>query len=188
MQVSHGFHLLAGFREYASNTSIPAEKLSQLLEVSRSVFDCTIVDLPPTLSEDQVKVIVRNSQAILIVLTPELPAIWRTERLLSYLTKLEASEKVRVILNRSSPSDEIGSADIERLLRSPIHCSLPNDYQACIKAINSGRLLEPATSKYLFRAIYSLASELAGVPEQEGRRGLFGLFLKPSSIGGSYDA
>jgi Flp pilus assembly CpaE family ATPase len=188
MQVSNGFHLLAGFREYASNTSIPADRLAQLLELSRSIFNCTIVDLPPTLNEDQVKVIARNSQAILVVLTPELPAIWRTERLLTYLTKLEAADKVRVVLNRSSPSDEIGNVDIERLLRSSIHCSLPNDYRACIKAINSGRLLEPATSKHLFRAMYSLASELAGLPEPEGRRGLFGLFLKPSSIGGSYDA
>jgi Flp pilus assembly CpaE family ATPase len=113
------------------------------------------------------------------VLTPELPAIWRTERLLSYLTKLDSMDKVRVILNRSSASDEISNADIEKLLRVGIHWRLPNDYRACIKAINSGRLLDPAESKHLYRGLNALATELASLPVAEGRRGLFDLFLKP---------
>ena len=182
MQKSNGFYLLAGFREYASNTVIPAERLEQLLDVSQNTFAHTIVDLPPTMTEDQVEVIAHNSQAIVVVLTPELPAIWRTERLLTYLNKLESTDKVRVILNRSSSSDEISNVDIERLLRNGIHWRLPNDYRACIKAINSGNLLDPAGSKHLYRAINALATELAGLPEAEGRRGLLDLFLKPSSI------
>jgi pilus assembly protein CpaE len=184
MQKTNGFSLLAGFREYASNTAIPAERLDQLLEVSQNTFAHTIVDLPPTMTEDQVQVIARYSQSIVVVLTPELPAIWRTERLLTYLTKLESTDKVRVILNRSSSSDEISNMDIERLLRVGIHWRLPNDYRACIKAINSGRLLDPG-SKHLYRGMNALATELAGLPVSEGRRGIFDLFLKPSSIGGS---
>ena len=86
----------------------------------------------------------------MIVLTPELPAIWRTERLLTYLAKLESTDKVRVILNRSSSSDEISNMDIERLLRIGIHWRLPNDYRACIKAINSGQLLDSIGSKHLY--------------------------------------
>jgi Flp pilus assembly CpaE family ATPase len=183
MQVSNGFNLLAGFREYESNTFMPAERLAQLLEVSQKTFAYTIVDLPPAMNEDQVQVVARNSQAVLVVLTPELPSIWRTERLLTYLTKLEAADKVRVILNRTSGADEISNIDIERLLRNSIHCRLPNDYRACIKAINSGRLLEPAGSKHLYRAMSALATEVAGLPEPEGRRGLLGLFPKPYSVG-----
>jgi len=122
----------------------------------------------------------RSSQAVLVVLTPELPAIWRTERLLSYLTKLEAADKVRVILNRTSPADEIGNLDIERLLRSSIYCRLPNDYRGCIKAINSGQLIDPAISKSLYRSVHALATELTGIPEMERRRSLLRHFLKPT--------
>jgi pilus assembly protein CpaE len=182
MQKTNGFCLLAGFREYASNTAITAERLEQLLEVSQNTFAHTIVDLPPTMTEDQVQVIARNSQSIVIVLTPELPAIWRTERLLTYLAKLESTDKVRVILNRSSSSDEISNMDIERLLRIGIHWRLPNDYRACIKAINSGCMLDPKGSKHLYRAMNALAIELAGLPVAERRPGLFDLFLKASSI------
>jgi hypothetical protein len=72
--------------------------------------------------------------------------------------------------------------DIERLLRIGIHWRLPNDYRACIKAINSGRLLDSTNSKHLYRALNALAIELAGLPVAERRRGLFDFFLKPLSI------
>ena len=182
MQKTNGFCLLAGFREYASNTGITSERLEQLLEVSQNTFAHTIVDLPPTMTEDQVQVIARNSQSIVIVLTPELPAIWRTERLLTYLAKLESTDRVRVILNRSSSSDEISNMDIERLLRIGIHWRLPNDYRACIRAINSGRMLDSTGSKHLYRALNALAIDLAGLPVDERRPGLMDLFLKASSI------
>jgi pilus assembly protein CpaE len=184
MQSTHGFQILPGFREHASNMALTAEKLAHLLEIAQTSFDHTIVDLPTDLDEDEVKVITRNSSTILVVLTPELPAIWRTERLLSYLTNLHAAEKVRIVLNRSTRSDEITDSDIERLLRTSLYSKLPNEYSSCIRAINSGTLLEMANSKHLSRAITALAVELAGLPEVEARRGLFGMLMKPS-IGGT---
>jgi pilus assembly protein CpaE len=183
MQASNGFQILPGFREHTADASLSSEKLSHLLEVAQTTFDHTIVDLPTNLDEEQVKVITRHTTATLVVLTPELPAIWRTERLLTYLTGLHAAEKVRIILNRSTRADEITDADIERLLRMPLYCKLPNEYSACIKAINSGTLLENSNTKYLGKALAALAADIAGLPGIEGRRGLFGMLLKPSMGG-----
>jgi len=121
MQPSHGFHILPGFPEHSADSSLSADKMAQLLEIAQSTFEHTIVDLPTNLDEDQVKVITRCSSTILVILTPELPAIWRTERLLSYLTRLHAAEKVRIVLNRATRSDDISDADIERLLRMPLY-------------------------------------------------------------------
>ena len=185
MQTRHGFHFLPGFAEHSADASLSAERLSQLLEVAQNTFEHTIVDLPTNLDPDQVTVITRNSSSILVILTPELPAIWRTERLLTYLGKQDAADKVRIVLNRATKSEEITDSNIERLLRAPIFCKLPNEYGACIKAINSGTLLEAANSKYLSKAIGALATEIAGLPEQEVRRSLFGMILKPSAVGGS---
>jgi len=117
------------------------------------------------------------------VLTQELPAIWRTERLLSYLTRLQAAERIRIVLNRATRSDEIADADIEGVLRMPLYCKLPNEYAPCIAAINSGTLIEPASTKHLSKALGAMASEIAGLPEVESRRGLFGLLMKPSMGG-----
>jgi pilus assembly protein CpaE len=183
MQSTSGFQLLPGFREHNVDASLAADKLSHLLEVAQTTFDHTIVDLPTNLAEDQVKVITRHSSTTLVVLTPELPAIWRTERLLAYLTGLHAADKVRIVLNRSTRSDEINDADIERLLKMPLYCKLPNEYGACIKAINSGTLLDSSSNKYLSKALTSLAADLAGFPGIEARRGLFGMLLRPSMGG-----
>ena len=183
MQTTNGFQILPGFREHTADASLSSDKLSHLLEVTQTTFDHAIVDLPTNLDEEQVKVITRHTSANLVVLTPELPAIWRTERLLTYLTGQHAAEKVRIILNRSTRSDEITDADIERLLRMPLYCKLPNEYVPCIKAINSGTLLEGANTKYLGKALTALAADIAGLPGVEGRRGLFGMLLKPSMGG-----
>ena len=94
-----------------------------------------------------------------------------------------AAEKVRIILNRSTRTDEITDADIERLLRMSLYCKLPNEYGACIKAINSGTLLETNNTKYLGKALAALAADVAGLPGVEGRRGLLGMLLKPSMGG-----
>jgi Flp pilus assembly CpaE family ATPase len=183
MQSSNGFQILPGFREHAADASLSSDKLSHLLEVSQTTFDHTIVDLPTNLDEEQVKIVTRHTSTIMVVLTPELPSIWRTERLLSYLTGLHAAEKVRIVLNRSTRSDEIPDADIERLLRMALYCKLPNEYVACIKAINSGTLLEANNTKALGKALISLAADVAGLPGVEARRGLFGMLLKPSMGG-----
>ena len=173
MQASNGFQILPGFREHMANTVISADKLSHLLEVAQTTFEHTIVDLPTNLDEEQVKVITRHSSTTLVVLTPELPSIWRTERLVTYLTGLHSAEKVRIVLNRSTRSDEISDADIERLLRMPLYCKLPNEYGACIKAINSGTLLDTSSTKHLSKALSALATEIAGLPGGDSRRGIF---------------
>jgi pilus assembly protein CpaE len=183
MQPIHGFHILPGFSEHCADASLSLDKVSQLLEVAQTSFDHTIVDLPTNLDEDHVRLIAQTSATILVILTPELPAIWRTERLLTYLARLDAAAKVRIVLNRATRSDDISDIDIERLLRTPLYCKLPNDYSACIKAINSGALLDSVNCKYLSRAIGALATEVAGLPEAEARRGLFGMILKPSNGG-----
>src|SRR4029434_5134755 len=94
MQPTSGFPILPGFREHTADAALSSEKLSHLLEVAQTTFDHVIVDLPTNLDEEQVKVLTRHVSATLVVLTPELPAIWRTERLLTYLTGLHAAEKV----------------------------------------------------------------------------------------------
>jgi pilus assembly protein CpaE len=184
MQPTHGFHVLPGFPEHSADALLSADKLSQLLEVAQGSFDYTLVDLPTNMDEEQVKVVARTSSTILVILTPELPSIWRTERLLTYLARLDAAAKVRIVLNRATRSDDIGDSDIQRQLQMPLYCKLPNEYGACIRAINSGTLLDAANCKHLGKALAALATEVAGLPETEARRGLLGMILKPS-IGGT---
>jgi pilus assembly protein CpaE len=185
MTPSHGFHVLAGFQDHSHKNHVSAEALSQLLDVSVDTFQHTFVDLPECLDDEQAQVIAASSSVILVVVTPDVPSIWRTERLLTSLSRINAVNKVKVIVNRRSKSTDISEGDLERLLQHPIYCGLPNDYVSCVRAINSGRLLDASEAKHLVRALRELAVQVAGLPSTEPRRSLFGLFLKPSSIGGA---
>jgi pilus assembly protein CpaE len=183
MKAAHGFQLLPGFRDLSADAALTPEKLAHLLEVTQMAFDHVVVDLPPVLDEEHVKVITRHAGVILVTLTPDLPAIWRTERLLAYLGRLQATERVRIVLNRVTRTEDINDADIGGVLKMALSCKLPNEYAPCIKAINSGTLLDASSTKHLSKALTALAVEIAGLPEVESRRGLFGMLLKPSMGG-----
>src|SRR5207249_12274374 len=133
----HGFQRLAGFRDLGAGTSLAGDGRSQVRGVTQRTFEHVVVDLPANLDEDQAKVIIRYSATIIVILTPDLPAIWRAERLLKYLTAFQASDKIRIVLNRSTRSVDITDRDIVRLLGSQLYAKLPNEYSACMRAINS---------------------------------------------------
>jgi pilus assembly protein CpaE len=177
-------NVLGGFRDYTARTAVSPASLEAVLRVSRDTFRYTVVDLSGSIDSDQAVVVARQSEQILIALTPDLPAIWRTEKLLSFLAQHGADENVKLILNRTSRRDDIGERDIERLLSQPVYHALPNDYGACLKAINSGRPLEQEDSRSLHDAIEELALEIAGIQDRKDSKGLLGMFLRPSSIGG----
>lgn len=185
---TNGFQLLAGFRDYSSRNQIGTDALSQILDVAARTFAHTVIDLPECLTEEQVQVIASMSSAILVVVTPDVPSIWRTERLLNSMAELNVPGKIKIVLNRQNRSNEISETDIEKLLKHSIYVRVPNDYNACMRAINSGRLLNAGEGKHVVRALRELAQQLAGMAPPEPRRGLFGLFLKPSSVGGSTHA
>ena len=72
-----------------------------------------------TFDSEQAVIVAKQSETILVVLTPDLPAIWRTEKLLTFLAHHGAADNVRLILNRTSKKDDIRERDIERLLTHP---------------------------------------------------------------------
>jgi len=111
-----------------------------------------------------------------VVSVPEVPALWRTERLIRFLSTGGNLDKVRLVINRSAKHDEITDGEIERVLKLAVHWKLPNNYKGSIKAINSGQPLVFQNHSDLARSYRDLAYDLAGIPLPNKRRGPFGLF------------
>jgi pilus assembly protein CpaE len=153
-----------------------AAGLARLLEVVTRTYSHTVIDLTPTLDKELLRLVLELATRVLVVLTPELPALWRTQRLFGYLQGSCGAEKLRVVLNRSHRSDEITDHEIEKTLRHPVYCQLPNDYQTCIQAINTGRPLVTSNHSELARSYKDLARRLSGVAVPEKRGGLLRLF------------
>jgi pilus assembly protein CpaE len=173
---THGVAVLPGPKEYKQGYRPNLDSLSKLLEVLVRSYTHSFVDLPFTLDREQIQMVCEMAANIVVVSVPEVPALWRTERLIRFLTASGNLDKVRLVINRAIKNDEISDSEIERVLKLGVHWKLPNNYKGSIKAINSGHPLVSQNHSDLARSYRELAFELAGIPLPNKRRGPFGLF------------
>ena len=173
----HGFAVLPGPKEFRPGQMPDVEALSVMLEVARQAYTHTFVDLPASLNEEHLRVAIELSRAMVVVLTPELPAIWRTDRLLRYLAGSVGSEKVHLVLNRSAKgSDEIANGEIEKAVNQPIFWSLPNDDRTSREAVKLGRPLVSMNNSQLALSYQELAYRLTGTARPKKRPRFSGIF------------
>jgi pilus assembly protein CpaE len=173
---THGVAVLAGAKDYKQGNRFNIDALSKMLEVLVRTYSHSFVDLPFSLDKEQMQLVCEMSANIVVISVPEVPALWRTERLIRFLSSSGNLDKVRLVINRSHKNDEITDAEIERVLKLGVHWKLPNNYKGSIKAINSGQPLVSQNHSDLARSYRELAYELAGIPLPSRRRGPFGLF------------
>jgi len=174
------FHVLAGLEDFGNGAVLDTTAVSQLLEAVTQTYTHAVVDLPLSLPRELLQMAMGMSNVIVAVLTPDLPSLRRTERLLRFLAGLDASDKVRLVLNRYRKSDEITDGDIEKSLHQPVAWKVANDYNACMEAINSGRAVQSSSSKHLARDFRNVARQLVGHEDDGKRKGLLNLLPRTS--------
>jgi pilus assembly protein CpaE len=178
MSRAHGMAILPAGRP-SSPQKLDWQGLAPLLELLTHSYTYSVLDLPCWMDREQLEFITHFSSAVIVVLTPELPALWRTDRLLRSLEKAHSNDKVRLVLNRTAKRDEISTAEIEKVLRHPVFYRLPNNYPASMHAINTGIPLVSVNHSSLAQSYLGLVEKLTGhvvVPLK--RRSLLGLFSR----------
>ncbi len=176
MTVKSKTHILAGQPDIAAPPESPAENLTRLLAVLERTFTHTVLDLSGAVSEGFLGAAAARASAILVVLTSEIPAIWRTHRLLEYLDSHGNGEKVRVVLNRSQKQGEITVKEIEKTLNRALYWELPNNYRTTMDSINRGLPVVEVNHSNLARSYEDLAQRLTGLRREERKKGLLGIF------------
>jgi pilus assembly protein CpaE len=174
LAVSEGLAVLSGPRQPWGEAGSDAAALGRVLDVLLEDATHAFADVPATLDREYLRPVVEASTAVLVVLTSELPALWRAQRLLAALESLGAKDKVRLVLNRSRRSDEVSYREIEKTLGHPLFWKLPNNYAAAINAINAGVPVVRAKDTDLGAGLSTLARRLTGLSFGGRRRGLFG--------------
>ena len=174
--------ILAGLEEFEPGKGMPAEALSQLLEVVMQTYTHTVVDLPVSFDRELVEMVTGMSTAIIVVLTPDLPSLRRTDRLLRFMSAFDVSDKIRLVVNRSRKNDEITDRDVEKALKLPVSWKVLNDYGACIEAIHAGKALLSTSSKHLARNFRDFSNLLTGFQPPEKRKGLLSLLPKTTTF------
>jgi pilus assembly protein CpaE len=175
---AHGVSILAGPQDFKPARAISVSELERVMRVAAETYTHTFCDLPVSSSEECLQLVLESCSAILLVVTPDLPSLWRTQRLIRFLQQKSCVQKTRLIVNRSRKADEIRESEIQEAVKHSVFWKLPDDYPACLNAVNSGKPLAAADSSELSRSYRELAQQLTGVTLPEKRRGLLNFFSR----------
>ena len=148
----------------------------QLLNFVQPQYDLILVDMPELVNPATYEV-VRRSEKIFPVTTPEISALKLTIQRLTELERLGvAPDRIHILLNRVHPAGP-PLAELEGLLGRPVEKAFPNNYPAVAAAIADAAPVAPDSS--LGQAFTAFAASLAGIqytpPEPTFRERLKGL-------------
>jgi pilus assembly protein CpaE len=129
--------LLAPPRPEVADTVTPAIVVD-VLERLRNMFDIIIVDTSSML-DDLVLSVLDISDKIIVVTTPEIPAIKNAKLLFEVTEALEYErERIMFILNKVDKRINIRAEDIEANIKYKLEAQLPLDERSVTTAVNQG--------------------------------------------------
>jgi len=117
---------------------IPRVQVAHLIEFARRNYSIVSADLPDTFDETTLAVL-RDANKILLVTTPELPALRLAHLKVLLLQRLDLYDKVSLLINRASNRMELSLSEIEKTVGLPVFMSFPCDYADVTEAIRAGR-------------------------------------------------
>ncbi len=138
MPHSTGIHaLLAPPRPEMADLVTP-NALLKILEKLRYMYDVIVVDMYSSL-HDTVITVLDVSDLIVLVTTPEIPAI-KSARLFFEVTEaLEyPREKTHLVLNKANPRIGIRAEDIQSSIKYTVQAQFPLDEATSVQAVNAG--------------------------------------------------
>jgi pilus assembly protein CpaE len=100
--------------------------VGQILNTLKQSFDYVVIDTPPAF-DDHVLQAFDESDLLLLVLTPDVPALKNLKISIEMLELLNyPRDKSRVVLNRAAAKVGLSESDIEKTLNSKIFASIPS--------------------------------------------------------------
>ncbi len=123
---SHGLKIIPASQAFKDNSNIDYEKLTDLIRSLSGMAEYIIIDTSGGLREETIAGI-KTGDEVLVVSTPELPAI--SDALRTIKKAKELGKKVSgIILTRAYEDElELSKADVEAMLETPVIAVIPED-------------------------------------------------------------
>jgi len=170
---SSGVCILADPPRIEDADAISAGQVRDMLATLRSTFDVVVIDTTHQFDEKTLAAL-EMSDTVLLVTLLNLPSLKNTQRSIELFARLGIlDDRVRLLLSRYLPNDEIPKESIEGILNCPVFYAVPNDYPTVLSSINRGVLLsEIAPEKEVTVAFRRMAELLVGpaVPREASKR------------------
>jgi pilus assembly protein CpaE len=151
---------------------ISADHINTIITILRSTFQYVIIDTNNTYDPENITAL-DLADNILLLSMVNMPTIRSTKRCLGVFKQLRYDpEKVKLIVNRYLPDEEISIEDIEYVLEHPVFWKIPNNYMVVMNSINRGiPICDLDNGQALHSNILDLACRLSGVvrPQEGGK-------------------
>jgi pilus assembly protein CpaE len=176
-----GLDILAGSEQFDRPNAQDAGAVEELLRVLAKTYDYVIIDAGNVINAC-VTAALYAADTIFLVTNPDVPSIRNAQRLVDRVRQLGAgSERIKVLLNRSSDQHLIAPKQIETALGYGIHHTFSSDYRTVATALNSGVPLSMSNNSEIAAQFDSFSRHLVGIadeakPEPERRRAFLGVF------------
>ena len=178
-----GLDILAGSEQFDRPNAQDASAIEELLRVLTRMYDYVVIDAGNTISACVASALY-PADTIFLVTNPDVPSIRNAQRLVERVRQLGAgSERIKILLNRSSDQHLIAPKQIETALGYGIHHTFSSDYRTVSTALNSGVPLALSNSSELAAQFDSFTRQLIGMAtssdvkaEPERKRVFMGIF------------
>jgi pilus assembly protein CpaE len=175
-----GLDILAGSDQFDRPGGQDAGAVEELLRVLGKLYEHIVIDAGNTINACAVGALYA-AETVFLVTNPDVPSIRNSQRLVDRVRQLGAgSERVKVLLNRTSDQHLIAPKQIETALGYGIHHAFSNPYRTVSTALNSGVPLTLTNQSELASQFGSFTRQLLGLrddakPEPEKRKAFLGI-------------
>jgi pilus assembly protein CpaE len=174
-----GLDILAGSEQFDRPNAQDAAAIEELLRVLGRTYEHIIIDAGNMINACVVATLY-TADTVFLITNPDVPSIRNAQRLVDRARQLGAgTERVKILLNRTSDQTLIAPKQIETALGFGIYQSFTSDYRTVSTALNSGVPLGLAAQSELASQFANFTRQLLGqqeeVKEPEKRRAFLGL-------------
>lgn len=142
---------------------VSGEQVAAIVNALRARFAYVVVDCWSFVDEIT-ETLAANADRLLLVTTPEVPALKNTKHALAYFVGHGVQrENISLVLNRFPSVKGITLKDIQEHLRHPIQANLPSDGQAVTYAANKGvPVVQSYPKSWVAQSFLRLAAWIGG--------------------------
>jgi pilus assembly protein CpaE len=160
-----GVEIVSSPLALASKQQPKDEQIRQVLSFARPHYDWTVVDLGRSLTHLGMAALEEIDEACLVT-TLEVPALHQSKQIIQTLIDSGyGKHRIKLILNRAPKRLDITPGELEKMLGTPIFCTVSNDYPELYETYAEGRMLSRTSE--LGKQIARLAQKLANLEEDK---------------------
>lgn len=120
--------------------------VQEVLEYARSIYDHTVVDVASVWDNVSLAAL-PLADAVYLVCSSDLPSLYLMRRSIQVLEETGYSrDQVRVLVNRLSKRTDLSIEDMEKIFRSSVHATFPDDPAGVSRALREGAAIAENTA------------------------------------------